>query len=340
MLRDRAVETRPGTARARTAKALVETGPRGRGWARSVIFTAGLLGLISLSVEQVDASLLFALIGSVAGLALALHYFFPGSLFFSVALANLLGVYASIFVFFVEDHFGKVDAELLPLGFLGPPFAFLIGALSRRHSIRDIIASRRLREEAHFARVLSWLVPVFTIGALTFLIPPQGIGSATLDGLFLAAMAAIAGIVFLASHDVAAFLLDTGLLFEEFFTRAVRLIVPAFAFLTFYSLVVIVFASIYSALDHLTHVPHFRVDGVVRELSFAESVYFSLATLSTVGFGDIAPVVSGVRVLVAIEIVCGILLLLFGVNEIVHYSSEAVRREHGLRRPGPDDLPP
>src|SRR5437763_14595583 len=82
-----------------------ESGGHRRGWARSVIFTAGVLGLIGLSIERVDGSLLAALIGSVAGLVIAFHYAFPGGLFFSFALANLVGVYACVFVFFVESHY-------------------------------------------------------------------------------------------------------------------------------------------------------------------------------------------------------------------------------------------
>jgi voltage-gated potassium channel len=41
-----------------------------------------------------------------------------------------------------------------------------------------------------------------------------------------------------------------------------------------------------------------------------------------VGYGDIVPAANPVRILVAIEIVCGIVLLLFGLNEIISYSRE------------------
>src|SRR6185369_11021668 len=180
------------------------------------------------------------------------------------------------FVFFIESSYRMVDPAVLPLGFVAPLLAFFAGSLWRRSSIRSVISAGHLLEERRFARVLSWLGPVGVVGALNFVIPESVGGAATLDVIFLAAMTAIAVVVFLASHDVAVFLLDIGLLFEEFFERAAQLLVPAFAFLTFYSLAVIVFGSLYSALDHLTHVPHFRIDGVVREISFVESLYFSL----------------------------------------------------------------
>jgi len=290
-----------------------------------LFFTAGLLCLIALSVEHVSGSLLFALIISVTAFAVAFHHYFPGSLFFSFAIANLTGIYACIFVLFVESGYREVDAIFLPFGFTAPLVAFFAGTIWRRNAIRSVIASDKLRDEGHFGRLIWWLGPVVAIGVLGFLIPEEGISRAALDGLFLAAMIAIAAVVLFASRDVAIFLLDTGLLFEEFFERAARLIVPVFAFLTFYSLAVIVFGSLYAAADHLTHVAHFRVDGALHELSFAESLYFSLTTLSMVGYGDIVPVAGPLRILVALELVCGIVLLLFGFNEIIGYSRESHR---------------
>jgi voltage-gated potassium channel len=299
--------------------------PGRRGWIRSLLFTAGLLCLIALSVERVSGSLLFALIISVTGFAVAFHRYFPGSLFFSFAIANLTGIYACIFVLFVENDYREVDTAILPFGFIAPLAAFFAGTMWRRHAIRSVIASETLRDEGHFGRLIWWLGPVVAIGVLGLLIPQEGMTRIVLDGLFLAAMAAIAAVVFFTSRDVAIFLLDTGLLFEEFFDRAARLVIPVFAFLTFYSLTVIVFGSLYAAADHLAHVAHFRVDGILRELSFAESLYFSLTTLSMVGYGDIVPVAGPLRILVALELVCGIVLLLFGFNEIIGYSRERGR---------------
>ena len=63
--------------------------------------------------------------------------------------------------------------------------------------------------------------------------------------------------------------------------------------------------------------PHFAINGVVRDITFPESLYFSLVTLSTVGYGDIVALSNPIRVLIGSEIVVGILLLLFGVSEIL-----------------------
>ena len=68
------------------------------------------------------------------------------------------------------------------------------------------------------------------------------------DRAFLLSMLVIGLIVLGVSRHVAIFLVDAGLLFDEFFQRMSRLAVPAFAFLTFYALLVILFASIFSNL--------------------------------------------------------------------------------------------
>jgi voltage-gated potassium channel len=68
------------------------------------------------------------------------------------------------------------------------------------------------------------------------------------------------------------------------------------------------------------------VNGEPRDLSFTESLHFSIITLSTVGYGDIVPLSAPVRLIVGMEIICGVLLLLFGFSEIITYSREHARR--------------
>jgi Ion channel len=66
-------------------------------------------------------------------------------------------------------------------------------------------------------------------------------------------------------------------------------VIPAFAFVTFYSLIVILFASAYRLISAYTLGRHFNVGGTLRGLSFSESSYFSIGTISTVGYGDVIP---------------------------------------------------
>lgn len=300
-----------------------------RHWIGSVGFTAALVLLIGFAVADVNFLFVVLLLAVVVGAVAAINRMFPRSRFFSLALANFLAIYACFFIFFVETNFQPVTYGVPFAAFVLPIFAFLLGVWWRRDSIRKIVASRDLREERHFGRIFLWLVPMFVVGSLTFAIPGRNLGETTIDVLLVAAMALIGVIVLAVSRNVASFLIDTGLLFEEFFERIAGLVIPAFAFFTFYSLTVIVFAAVYRILDRFSAAGHFMVDGAVREISFADSLYFSIVTLSTVGYGDITPASDAVRVISSFQIVCGVLLLLFGFNELFTYSRE--RRDKSRR---------
>ena len=118
-----------------------------------------------------------------------------------------------------------------------------------------------------------------------------------------------------------------------------RALVGAFAFLTFYSVLVIVFAALYRILSSISSVPDFVVAGQPREISFVESLYFSVITMATVGYGDITPLSDLARLVAAVQVVVGILLLLFGFSEILSYTRDRGRRSyHRQERPPPTDL--
>jgi voltage-gated potassium channel len=126
--------------------------------------------------------------------------------------------------------------------------------------------------------------------------------------------------VVLVARDVAIFLIDVGLMFEDFFRRISHLVLPATGFLTFYSMNIIVFACIYRIMDRYSAIQHFRIEGVARDIDFPESLYFSVITLSTVGYGEIVPMSDVARVVAAVQIVLGVMLLLFGFYEIMSYA--------------------
>jgi voltage-gated potassium channel len=288
-------------------------------------FTVFLLGLISLATGEVGKSFFIVMIFVVSGVAASFYVIFPGGSFFAISLANFLAVYACIFIFFVTTNFFMVQPWAIQVGFLLPIAAFQGSAILRRESLRYIVQSRSLRDERHLSRTFVWLVPVGVLGAATFLVPDYIGDPALANGVFLIAMGAISVVVVFASRDVATFLLDSGLLFEEFFQRAAQLLVPAFAFLTFYSMLVIVFACIYRIADRFTEMPQFMVNAVPETISFSQALYFSVITVSTVGYGDVVPRTDPVRVIVAIQIVLGVLLLLFGFTEIFAYARERLR---------------
>jgi voltage-gated potassium channel len=289
---------------------------------RPVVLTMLLVGLVTFATADVVTYLFVVVLAAIAAGVGFFFIAFPGSRFFNIAFANFLAVYACLFTFFRDANFAVVTGPTVPLAYLMPFAAFLLGAWLRREEIRGIVTAERVREERHLGRVLMWLAPVSAVGGATFFLPAADMSEAELGWALLAAQAAISLVVFGVSRDVCAFLIDTGLLFESFFERMSRLLAPAFAFVTFYSLLVIVFATIYRILDRYSDLPHFAVNGTSRDLSFAESLYFSITTISTVGYGDIVPASDIVRVLVSAQIILGVLLLLFGFSEILSYSRD------------------
>ncbi len=285
-----------------------------------LILTAGLVGLVALSAAASGSYLVVVVLISIAALVGVFRLAFRSSRAFCLTLANLAGVYACLFLFFYESNFPQASAPALSLAFIMPLAAFIGGSFLHREAIARVAASGRVRDGRHVLRIVTWLLPVLAVGAASFAVPGTTMSSGFLDAVLLGAMAVISMIILGVSRDIAIFLLDTGLLFEEFFRRMSRLAVPAFAFLTFYSLLVILFAALYAVLDHALGGANFRIDGTLRAISFPESLYFSLMTLSTVGYGDISPASSAIRLVAGAEIVCGLLLLLFGFNEIFSFA--------------------
>jgi voltage-gated potassium channel len=258
----------------------------------------------------------------LAGILLPVAFFrrlFPKAGLFALALANLLAVYACLYVFFVEANFAPVGPWAEAAAFLLPILAFVLSCAGRSHRIRRL-AARRMHPDRDAIGV-AWLLPILAIGLVTFALPDV-IGPEWLGLALLLSMAGIAGVVAWNVEEIALFLLETGALFEIFFKNLARMAVPVFAFFSVYSLMIIVFAAIYSLTDRIQPGHQFSVSGVMRGLSFAESLYYSVTTVATVGYGDILPVANSVRMLSAIEVVTGILLLLFGFAELI-------RAQHG-----------
>jgi voltage-gated potassium channel len=294
--------------------------------AGAIGFTLVLSALVAFAAaEQFDALFTAMMLAVVAGAVAFFLKAFPGSRFFAIAFANGLAVYACLFAVFTDVNFAQARPLATRIGFVLPVAAFLAGSWLRRDRIRRIVLAERIADPAEVARSFAWLLPVFGIGALTFAFPALGLGPQGADLAFVAAMAAIAGIVFAVSADVSTFLIETGLLFEEFFARIARLVVPTFAFLTFYSVAVIAFATLYRIIDRLSAEPNFSIGGASRAITFAESLYFSIVTMATVGYGDIVPASDAARALAALQVVLGVLLLLVGFSEIFSYTRERQR---------------
>jgi voltage-gated potassium channel len=226
--------------------------------------------------------------------------------------------------------FKGVDPDILSIAFSLPIFAFVAGCWFRREQVRAVVAHPAIRSERRM------------LGAFPHLHRRRRRAAAVARG----GTARQHGRSADRRHDA-----DRAdrvhreprrrrlpgrcrpAVFEEFFFRIQRLVVPAFAFLTFYSLLIILFASAYHILSQYTGRPHFYVGGSPQVLSFSESIYFSIVSISTVGYGDIVPHSSVARLLASIEVVCGFMLLLFGVSELLEYTRERREEDGKPRRP-------
>jgi voltage-gated potassium channel len=285
-----------------------------------------LVALVAVAIAGGTGVLFLAITLSAAIAAAFLRHLFPGRSFFSLTFTNLVAVYASIFAFFMEELFDRIGPALSGIGFSLPIFAFLLGCWLRRADIRTVIEDPHIRGGQALYGALVWVIPIFMVGVGVFVLSWFVEPLVNTDWTFLLSMLVVGGIVFGVSRHVAVFLVDAGLLFDEFFQRMSRLVVPAFAFLTFYALLVILFASIFSIISRFAGADHFRVGNVTRALSFSEAIHFSIVTISTVGYGDIVPASNIARLFASVEVICGVMLLLFGVSELLEYTREHRRQ--------------
>ena len=291
-------------------------------WLTGVLLTAVFTGLLAVAISDADfvfSGVAWLIIIAAAG---AIYWMFPHSRYFALSLANFIGVYACIYRFLLEANFAGVGQAYILPGFVLPVVAFIAGTWLRRHRVRREMLRGEDYYEKHFFSIFHWLAPMFAIAGATFFLAGMGLSARDLGIVLVVAMAAVALIVFAISENVASFLIEAGLLFETFFQQMERLVVPAFAFITFCSLNIMIFAATYRIVDRFTGQPQFVVNAKPAEIGFAVSVYYSIITLSTVGYGDIVPVSDTVRVITAFQVVSGVLLLLFGFNEILRYSRE------------------
>jgi voltage-gated potassium channel len=291
-----------------------------------IILSLAFVSFVAAAVAGIASPFFFAILLSACLVIAVMRTLFPPGRLFPIAFATLVAVYAAIFSLFVEEVFRGIDQALLVVGFCLPIGLFVIGCWLRRDQIKNLVAHPTIRSEQRVLKAAAWLVPVFLIGGTVVLLSHAFGPFLNPDMVFLGAMALIGLIVLIVSRDVAIFLVDAGLLFREFFRRVSRLVIPAFAFVTFYSLIVILFASAYRLISAYPSQPHFRVGDALRGLNFSEAIYFSIGTISTVGYGDIIPYSNLARVLSSVEVFCGIMLLLFGVSELLEYARE--RRQH------------
>lgn len=283
----------------------------------TIVFTVSLLSLIALALGNTRPGIAFAVLFSVLVLALSFHFLLPGGEFFSAVFANSIGIFACIYVFFLGENFPQTGALAQEAGFVLPLAGFLIGAMWRRNVIVGRVRSSKGDIRVNFGALALWALPLAAVAAASFILPIGEMGAPEQDAALLFAMTIIGLTAAVTAPGIAAFLLDTAMLFENFFFNAGRLVKPAFAFLTCYSLLTIIYGCLYTIIDRFSPTPNFNVFGAPRAITLSEGLYLSVVTLSTVGYGDLTASSGIARALVASEIVTGVLLLLFGVQAIL-----------------------
>jgi voltage-gated potassium channel len=302
-----------------------------RHWLRATAFTLVLVGLVAAAM---GADWRFSAT-AIAACAVGFGFFylvFPGGSHFGITVANTLAVYVCVFVYFHEANFPDAP-DGFALTALGVPVAgFLFGCLLRRRQLAGLIRARRHHELTHLPRMSRWLPGLLAVGLLSFLVPRLSLGGPGQGIALLTSSLAIAALVVWAARDVVLLLMDIALVFETVAARIDRLLMPVMAFLTFYSLLVVGFACFYRIAQMSLGGPMFLEHGQPRQLSFSEALYFSVTTLATVGYGDITPVGPLARALATVEVVAGLLLLLFGFGEIMRSGGPDTEHRRHLRR--------
>jgi hypothetical protein len=308
--------------------------PALRGWLRSVGFTLALSLLVAAGVAgggQVSPAVVLI----AAGLGLGVLYsLFPHGMHFAFGTANGFAVYACLYVFMGRAGFPDAAPWAKAVGFLLPIAAFLAAIWARRSALRALAEGRRPLDTAHLPRMMRFILALAAIGVVSMVVPEGRIPGPAQTVSLLVAMTAIAVVVAASVRDVVRLLVDVALIFETIGGRLGHLAVPITAFVTVYALLVITFASCYRVADGLSAAPVFASAAGPFRLDFADALHFSVATLSTVGYGDIRPVGDGVRVLASLQVLLGQLLLLFGFAEIMR-STRLRAREDGGEAAGP-----
>ena len=285
---------------------------------RSGAMTLGLMLLVAAAVG--DDGWLF----SVAALVVAvlamggLYLVFPHGPLFGLGVATGLAVYMCLYVVIGRSAFPQVLAWALPIGFLMPVASFVAACWLKRREL-VALASEGLDKAdiTHLPRFLRWLGLCGVVGVLSLASPFNRFGAEAQTVSLLLAMAAISTISVVAVRDVVRLLVDVAAILTLVTARVRFLAVPMATYVSLFALIAVAFGCFYRIADALSTEPLFQKLGMMGRLSFSEALHFSVVTLATVGYGDILPVDDGIRILSAIQMLMGQLLLLFGFSEIM-----------------------
>lgn len=279
--------------------------------------TFGFMLLVAMGVA--DQGWRFAVAAVlIASLALGgLHLIFPQGLLFALGAANGLAIYVSLFVVIGRASFPDAADWSRSIAFLLPVLAFVLACWARRAALAEAATAEGGADLRHLPRFLRWLVPTSVIGIVSLSAPINRAGPEWQTLALLAAMAVIAVIGAVAVAHIVRLLVDISAILRRVGMRLQFLAVPIATYVSLFALLSIAFACFYRIADGLSRGEIFVLMGTPQRLSFSDALHFSIVTLSTVGYGDIQPMDDGIRLLAAVQMILGQLLLLFGFAEIM-----------------------
>ena len=231
---------------------------------------------------------------------------------------------------FEGDHPG-----LAYIGCLLPLASFTWSVWRNRTELDHQLKHRRV-DARLLARGIAWVMLAGAMISIAGEVALEGKEKTVHAVSLLAGMAAVSIGVSLVINDLVVLLAVTGHLFKKFVGRMVKRAVPVFSFLLVYIFLTMIFGALYSILDEVTGRAHFALNGTQQPLDLADAIYFSIVTISTIGYGDIVATTSAARTLAALEIIAGVVLFLFAFAEIASYDPEAEQALTGNEEADPN----
>jgi len=273
---------------------------------------------------------------SVAAVVFIVRKSLRSAPFVTATLAVGIPIYMCLYALLAIKAFESAHPTLAYLGCLLPLATFTWNVWRRRAELNRHLVHRRV-DARLLARGIGWVALAFCMISVAGEIAMESNETGIHGLMLLAGMAAVAIGVVLVTDDLVVLLAVTGHLFRTFINRMIKRAVPVFSFLLVYCFLVMIFGALYTLLDEFTSRSHFAINGSPQDLDLANAIYFSIVTISTIGYGDIVATTSAARTLTAIEIITGVVLFLFAFAEIAAYDPEAEQALAGDTEKAPDD---
>jgi voltage-gated potassium channel len=278
--------------------------------------------LVAIALAPHRPGLIGVLVLTVTALVVAVRRLLPTAPYLASTLAVCIPLYICLFGLIALEIFSRAHPLVAYVACMMPLGAFVAGIWRKRAALLLGLASGGRRDRL-LVRGLGWLLLAILILSVAGQVAIAGKTVISHSVPLFLGMLAISLLVYRVIADLVLLLEAIGHLFVVFIHRMMRRVVPVFSFLVVYCFLVMAFGTLYSILDSLAGETQFSILGSVRPIDFGEAMYFSMITLSTIGYGDIVPVTSLARTFVMLEIMFGVVLLLFAFAEIAAYDPEA-----------------